>query len=327
MIYDDIVYGKVEINEPIVLDIIDSPEMQRLKWVDQTWYNEPFFPWTAHYRFEHSVWVYLLLKKYWAPLEEQIAGLIHDLSHWAFSHCLDYVFEEWNQKEQSHQDTVFDEFVRSSSIPWILEKYWFDVDNILNDDRHPLKENNLPNLCADRIDYSLRDAIHYEKMSKEKVGNILNDLKVVSNDRIFDNIKTTKEYSNLFLKLNDIYWSGIESAVMFTTVWNFLKHARKKWYVERNDFYTTDKEVLDKITKYLPTDTELNLLRDRMNNKIPFENDPNDYHNNVFCKNRIVDPLFMKNWKIFRLSDIDEDWKNIMENKNRAKEYFIKFQK
>jgi HD superfamily phosphohydrolase len=31
MIYEDLVYGRMEIDEPIVLEIIDSPEMQRLK--------------------------------------------------------------------------------------------------------------------------------------------------------------------------------------------------------------------------------------------------------------------------------------------------------
>lgn len=327
MIYDDIVYGRVEINEPVVLEIIDSKEMQRLKWVDQAWYFEPYFPWSAHSRFEHSVWVYLLLRKYWAPLEEQIAGLIHDLSHWTFSHCLDYVFEEWNQKEQSHQDSVFDEFVRNSSIPSILEKYWFDVDNILNDDRHPLKEKNLPDLCADRIDYSLRDCIHYDKWSTDKVYFMINDLNVDIDRRVFSNLEVAKKYAEMFQKMNNIYRSGIESAVMFVTISDFLKYAWNKWYIERDDFYTTDKEVLDKITKYLDSDERLKLLWDRMNNKIPFENNKNNYNRSVFCKTRIVDPLFMKGWKIVRLSDEDIERKDVMMNKNKSKEYFIKFAK
>lgn len=326
MIYEDLVYGRMKIDEPIVLEIIDSPEMQRLKWVDQTWYNEPFFPWTSRSRFEHSVWVYLLLRKYWAPLEEQIAGLIHDMSHWTFSHCLDYVFEEWNQKEQSHQDSVFDEFVRNSSIPWILTKYGWDIEHILDDRRHSLKERNLPDLCADRIDYSLRDASHHKKISEEQINRFLDNLKTIDNIRIFDNFETAKEYVKLFSSMDNV-WSWIETAVMFVTISDFLKYAWRKWYIERDDFYTTDKEVLDKITKYLSTDVELQLLRDRMNNKIPFENNPNDYYKTLFCKSRSVDPLFTEWWKISRVSDMDKEWKEVMMNKNKAKEYFIKFAK
>ena len=326
MIYEDLVYWRMKIDEPVVIEIMASKEMQRLKWVDWAWYFEPFFHWTAHSRFEHSVWVYLLLKKYWAPIEEQIAWLIHDLSHGTFSHCLDYVFEEWNPKEQSHQDNTFDEFVRSSSLPLILDKYWWSLEHILDDSRHPLKENNLPDICADRIDYCLRDAVHYKNISIEEINSILNNLIAIDNAWVFSTFEIAKKYTKIFSDMNDI-WSGIEAAVMFSTVWDFLKYAWNKWYVKRDDFYTTDKEVLGRINKYLHTDGKLNLLRDRMNNKIPFENNPNDYDNNVFCKSRIVDPLFMKEWEIFRISDMDKDFWSIVTNKSKVKEYFIKFKK
>lgn len=72
----DRVYGDVEISEPVLLEIINSPTLQRLKDIDQAGYFEPYFPGTCHSRFEHSVGVCSLLKKYGAPIEEQIAGLI-----------------------------------------------------------------------------------------------------------------------------------------------------------------------------------------------------------------------------------------------------------
>ena len=35
----------------------------------------------------------LLIKKLGGSVEEQIAGLLHDVSHTAFSHVIDYVFD------------------------------------------------------------------------------------------------------------------------------------------------------------------------------------------------------------------------------------------
>jgi hypothetical protein len=81
-----------------------------------------------------------------------------------------------------------------------------------------LKENNLPDICADRIDYSLRDAIDYDKLSQEKINNILDSLKVFGNDRVFDNFGSAKQYFDLFFRMNKIYWSGVETALMFITV-------------------------------------------------------------------------------------------------------------
>ena len=121
MLIKDRVYGEVDILEPVLIEIINSSALQRLKEIDQAGYFEPHFPGTAHSRFEHSVGVCALLKKYGAPIEEQMAGLIHDISHSAFSHCIDYVLDIGSQKEQNHQDNIFEEFVKKSQIPSILK--------------------------------------------------------------------------------------------------------------------------------------------------------------------------------------------------------------
>lgn len=122
MLYNDAVYGQYELDDPVVLKIINSPTLQRLKGVSQYGYTKPFFIETNNSRFHHSLGVYLLLKKYNAPLEEQIAGLIHDISHSAFSHCIDYAFSNNPniQAQQIHQDNYLEEFLLKTDIPLIL---------------------------------------------------------------------------------------------------------------------------------------------------------------------------------------------------------------
>ncbi|MBM3255849.1 MAG: HD domain-containing protein [Candidatus Moranbacteria bacterium] len=89
MIYTDRIYGKIKITEPIILELINCPSIQRLKGIDQAGYSKPWFSGIPRTRFEHSMGVFILLKKYNACLEEQIAGLIHDASHLTFSHAKD----------------------------------------------------------------------------------------------------------------------------------------------------------------------------------------------------------------------------------------------
>ena len=323
MKYTDRAYGDFEIDESVILELINSKTFQRLKEIDQAGYFEPHFPGTAHSRFEHSIGVYLLLKMYGAPLEEQIAGLIHDVSHSAFSHCIDYVLDAGSEKEHNHQDNVFDEFVRKSEIPEILKKYSLDLEYILDDKNFPLKERDLPDLCADRIDYSLRTATVFKEIKNGKY--FIDNLLAENGKWIFKNFESAEKYAELFLKLNTDYYAGLPSAVMFRTVGDYLRYALSKKYISETDLYTTDKIVLEKIEPHIKTDSHLSLLFDRMNNKICFRNDPNDYNGKVFCKSRVVNPLCWHEEKIKRVSDVKPSWNGIIKRESKPKEYFLKF--
>ena len=323
MEYTDKVYGNFEIKEPVVLELINSKTIQRLKYIDQSGYFEPHFPGTAYSRFEHSIGAYLLLKMFGASIEEQIAGLIHDVSHSVFSHCIDYALDTGSEKKQSHQDNVFDDFVKKSEIPEILKKYNLDLEYILDEQNFPLKEKELPDLCADRIDYSLRTAAAFGEIENGKY--FIKNLLIKNKQWVFKNFDSAQKYAKLFLKLNTDYYAGLPSAVMFRTVGDCLRWALLKNYISETDLYTTDKVVLEKIKSKIKNDSKLNLLFDRMNNKIEFRNDPDNYTRKVFCKSRIVNPLCWHEGKIVRVSEINSDWNNIIKQESKPKEYFIKF--
>ena len=67
MTYKDRIYGEVEILESVILDLINSKSLQRLKGIDQAGYFKPYFPNSGYNRFEHSLGVFIILKKYGAP--------------------------------------------------------------------------------------------------------------------------------------------------------------------------------------------------------------------------------------------------------------------
>jgi len=333
MFYHDQVYGNFNISEPIILELLNSPALKRLKDIDQGGYGplcvKPYAKpgQFGHNRFTHSTGVYLLLKKYHAPAEEQIAGLIHDISHSAFSHCIDYVLETGNGKEQNHQDNSHHSFIRKTKIPKILKKYGYNLNYILNDKNFPLKEKLLPDLCADRIDYSLREAIIFKEISNAEARNMLDNLTVKNNRWVFKNFITANKFARLFYKLNKIYFCGFRTAIMFRTVGDYLKYALLKSYIRFGDLYTTDKIVIEKIKKYLKKDKHLNLLWRRMNDKIKVKQNRKNYDARVFCKSRIVDPLFIDKGKIKRLSHVIPGWDKIIKQELKPKEYFLKFEK
>ncbi|MCJ7703374.1 MAG: HD domain-containing protein, partial [Anaerolineales bacterium] len=88
MIYSDPVYGPVEITEPVLLDLMESRAIQRLHGVLQHGVSALVGITSPTSRFEHSVGALLLVRRLGASLEEQVAALLHDISHTAFSHVI-----------------------------------------------------------------------------------------------------------------------------------------------------------------------------------------------------------------------------------------------
>jgi HD superfamily phosphohydrolase len=81
MQYDDELYGRVEITEPVLLDLIASEAMQRTKGISQHGITALLGITPPFSRFDHSLGAMLLVRHLGASVKEQIAALLHDISH------------------------------------------------------------------------------------------------------------------------------------------------------------------------------------------------------------------------------------------------------
>ena len=99
-IIQDPVHGNIPVNG-VFLDVIDRPEMQRLRYIKQLGLGYLVFPGANHTRFEHCLGTYHLSGRMAAAtgLDEddsktvRMAGLLHDVCHPPFSHCLEEAME------------------------------------------------------------------------------------------------------------------------------------------------------------------------------------------------------------------------------------------
>ncbi len=186
-------YGSVDVEEPVILELIDSAAFQRLNNIRQ--YGVSYY--TTHKeeftRYSHSLGVFHLLRASNRPLNEQIAGLLHDVSHTAFSHVGDWVFnKEYNDVD--YQNSIHEEYLESSGLSNILRKHGFNPKMALpSEENAPALEQPRPNPSADRLDYSIQGAYHQKFITKEEAIEIFKDCHFKNNRWIASNSNLMKK--------------------------------------------------------------------------------------------------------------------------------------
>lgn len=245
----DNVYGTVKIKEPILIELLKSKAVLRLKKINQVGLKKEWrhgINFIEYSRYDHSTGVLVLLKKLNAPLKEQIAGLLHDVSHMAFSHVYDYLIE--NHDESFGDDIFFDFLKKDSEIMTIFKKYKITLKEISNFEKFKILERDSPDLCVDRIDYTLREYL-YLTDDKKTVDSVVDDLIVFENEVIFKTKKSALFFYKTYKHYAENYWSGYLHSYKVNLFVKVLKRAIELKVISLDDFYKTDDYILNKINK------------------------------------------------------------------------------
>jgi HD superfamily phosphohydrolase len=301
MVFKDRVYGILRINSPVVIELMKSKSVQRLKKISQMGPPDKYYHLKGYSRFEHSIGVMLLLKHLDASEEEQIAGLLHDISHSTFSHLIDWVIGTGHTEE--FQDNQHEKYLLNSEIKGILEKFGYNSTRIANNKNYSLLERDIPYLCADRIDYAIRE-FPLQIAKKCFAGFTVFGKKIV-----FRNKKSAKLFAVNFLKRQADHWGGYEAASRYVLFAQALKLALDDKLLVFSDFMKNEDFVITKLelSKNIKIKLILNTLRNKDLSSLP--KTAKRYHK----KFRYVDPEFIKKNKLIRLSTVDKQFKQLIE--------------
>ncbi|WP_249709176.1 HD domain-containing protein [Bacillus cereus] len=308
MFISDVLYGEFEVDQ-VLEELILSKSVQRLKGIHQTGasylINEK---WNVT-RFDHSVGVMLLIKKLGGSVEEQIAGLLHDVSHTAFSHVIDYIFDNRNE---SYHEEIFSSVVKNSEIPAILGKHGYSYEDMLLDDsKWTLLERSAPELCADRVDYTLRDMYTYGYTSLEEVHSFLEDVIVVNGKMVLQSIEMAEWFTETYYKeVIDFFMQPMNSYGndMLTKT---LKLALHKEVIHVDDFLLEDDELILKLKQCSDPEVHAVLSKVHPNVKVKeYRNDYDLYQNN---KVRLIDPPLLHEGEVVPSSVVSENIRKMSE--------------
>lgn len=302
MEYHDTVYGSETIGEPVLLALIDTSALRRLRGVLQHGITALIGITRPVTRFEHSVGVMLLARRLGASLPEQIAALLHDVSHTAFSHVIDYVFQGHNS--QSYHDDVKEAYIATTELPELLADYGFNWREFVDEENYPLLEQPAPRLCADRLDYFLRDSLDLGLASPADVQNVLAHLVVHDGRIVADDVQVARWIAETYLAADDASWANFREVGLYELAARAIRRALEIGVIEREDLWKTDRVVWR--TLHNAADPTLQRTLDLVSPETRFEWDEANPTFRVSTKLRTLDPdVLLPSGELRPLSSLD----------------------
>ncbi len=300
MIIKDKIYGKFKIHSLVIVDLIKSKPFQRLKNISQDGAPHYIQPERDVSRYEHSIGVWFLSNKLKRGIEEQIACLLHDIPHTAFSHVIDIVMDDPNHEfHEKFMETI----IYNSEIPKILKKYNIDIKKVLNVHKFPLLENSLPDISVDRWDYFMRDGYTMGFLPIETVNLFLNNIFIDKEKLYFKNVRVASLFSILFVNFSRLIWLDPTSHGSFYLIASAIKIGVKKGLISNEDLFTDDLIMMEKLRK--TKDPDILKFLSRLSPKREFvyasKEEAEFYGQN---KPRFVDPLVRIHGKFIRTSKL-----------------------
>jgi len=315
-------YGPVEVKEPILLELIHSPAFKRLKHVHQ--YGVAYY--TTHReeynRYDHSLGVFAILRKNKASLEEQISGILHDVSHTVFSHVGDWVFGKEYQ-EEDYQNMIFKMYISHSGIEDILMKYGYTINQVQPKGKQfTMLEQPLPNLCADRIDYNLQGAYYQKFLTKKEVLELYEDLKFVDGKWVGMRVDLLKKLARFPLFMTRDCWGAAANYALSRWLADAIVRGLANGSLSWKEVHCGhDSDVWKKLNASKDA-----FIQQRMHMIANYNDyfswvDPKDAEVLVKFRCRGIDPWVLHGEKVVRLSVIDPDLASEIETlKKKAAE-------
>ncbi len=171
---------------PLLRHLAQTPPMAGLRQVGKNcgceYTDFPRFRHLAPYsRFRHSVGVGLIVWHFTHDAAQAAAGLLHDVSTPVFAHVVDFLRGDHLTQTATEQGTAA-RIAASPEIRRVLSAHGLTAERVCDYHRYPVADNDAPRLSADRLEYTLGNAVNYGFLSMNRARALYRDLTVISNE-------------------------------------------------------------------------------------------------------------------------------------------------
>lgn len=258
---------------------------------------------------DHSVAVALIVWHFTHDKKQTLSGLFHDIATPVFKHCVDFLNGDYMTQE-STEDLTSKIISSSKEIMDLLKRDNIKLEEV--DDYHiyPVADNDTPKLSADRLEYSLSNALLTYKLSN------IDDIKKIYNDVILDKDEegtlelsfkskaTALEFVKITSKLSIIYRDD-KTRYSMQLLADIIKKLNEDRLITKEDLYNMKESEVIEIIENSKYKDIFNIWKNAKNIKVSKEKPENVYFVHHGAKIRYIDPLVNKR----RISSISKEAK------------------
>lgn len=293
-------------------DYIETKELLKQRYISMTCgtiYSDLFESEFFFSSLDHSVAVALIVWHFTHDKKQTLSGLFHDIVTPVFKHCVDFLNGDYMTQE-STEDLTSKIISNSKEIMDLLKRDNIKLEEV--DDYHiyPVADNDTPKLSADRLEYSLSNALlTYKLLNIDEIKKIYNDIILDKDEEgtlelSFKSKGTALEFVKITSKLSIIYRED-RTRYSMQLLADIIKKLNEDRLITKEDLYNMKESEVIEIIENSKYKDIFNIWKNAKNVKVSKEKPKNVYFVHHGAKIRYIDPLVNKK----RMSSISEEAK------------------
>lgn len=298
-------------------EYINTKELMKQRYISVTCgtiYSNLFESDFFYSSLDHCIAVALIIWHFTHDKKQTLSGLFHDIATPVFKHCVDFLNGDYMNQE-STEDITTKIIENSTEIMGLLKKDNIKLEEVKDYHIYPIADNDTPQLSADRLEYSLSNALFtYKLCDIEKIKELYNDIIIGTDEKkktelSFRTEKSACEFVKFTSKLSVIYRED-RTRYSMQLLADIIKKLNEKNIIRIDDLYNMkETEIIDIIEK-----SEYKKIFDIWKNankvRVSKEEPKGVYYVHHGAKVRYIDPLV--NGK--RISQISQNAKDMINS-------------
>lgn len=141
--------------------------------------------------------------------------------------------------------------MKSTQIPLVLEKHGFDPQRVFNEALFPLLELPSPLICADRLDYALRDSVSFGFLDLRDAREIFQSIISIDGRMVIDSVRTASLLANAYLTCDQRVWADGTHAYLYKLAAKAIELSIIQGYITKQSLWThSDQDFWNLLTRH-----------------------------------------------------------------------------